>query len=157
MYAKRYIACMHCFDVKPGVLEGDLQTFPDHQKPANFHPKLDRLHCWSCRPKQVFKPKPWSSPDPHQQIMSTATKEKQKLNPNKRNVANVAVVLQKCTFSGDWVRWTPTKRPTNCHQILILVLRLRHDRFKPMRKAENSNVKSEKNAYNLAENDVFHA
>lgn len=145
MYAKRYIACMHCFDVKPGVLEGDLQTIPDHQKTANFHPKLDRLHSWSCRP------------DPHQQIMSTATKEKQKLNPHRRNVANVSVVLQKCTFSGDWVRWTPTKRPTNCHQILILVLRLSHDRFKPMRKAEISNVKSEKNAYNLAENDVFHA
>lgn len=65
---------MHCFDVKPGVLEGDLQTFPDHQKPANFHPKLDRLHSRSCRP---------SSPDPHQQIMSTATKEKQKIKPKQ--------------------------------------------------------------------------
>lgn len=147
MYAKRYIACMHCFDVKPGVLEGDLQTFPDHQKPANLHLKLDRLHSWSCRPKQLFQPRSWAQ----------RQKKSRKLNPNKRNVANVSVVLQKCTFSGDWVRWTPTKRPTNCHQILILVLRLSHDRFKPMRKAEISNVKSEKNAYNLAENDVFHA
>lgn len=145
MYAKRYIACMHCFDVKPGVLEGDLQTFPDHQNRLIFTQS-------------------WTVSIPDRAVLTLINrswaqrqKKSRKLNPNKRNVANVSVVLQKCTFSGDWVRWTPTKRPTNCHQILILVLRLSHDRFKPMRKAENSNVKSEKNAYNLAENDVFHA
>lgn len=157
MYAKRYIACMHCFDVKPGVLEGDLQTFPDHQNRLIF------TQSWTVSIPDRADQNRYSNPNREALLTlinrswAQRQKKSRKLNPNKRNVANVSVVLQKCTFSGDWVRWTPTKPPTNCHQILILVLRLSHDRFKPMRKAENSNVKSEKNAYNLAENDVFHA
>lgn len=157
MFAKRYIACMHCFDVKPGVLEGDLQTFPDHQNWLIF------TQSWTFSIPDRADQNRYSNPNREALLTlinrswAQRQKKSRKLNPNKHNVANVSVVLQKCTFSGDWVRWTPTKPPTNCHQILILVLRLSHDRFKPMRKAENSNVKSEKNAYNLAENDVFHA